>query len=450
MTVRDEEAIAARPALLSEVAGKAGQQSLIDAMIAARLLVSDEDTAGAVMIRVAHEALLSRWPRAQAIANANRNFLETRARVQCNAPRWLLDNRNPDLLLPPGKRLAESEELLLSRHDELEDPIVSYINASMQAQQLRLEKERQADRQRIEREEAAKRERLEREETAKRERLEREAERRGLVAQAATRLARRTRYAAAISLLLAALAGLGAIVGFYGQYEARRQALLAETNASQAYAAEQKALEARNQALRNQSLSLAFLSEQAAYAGDTEAAILWALEALPKDVSAPDRPFLKEAEIALYRALLLHRQTLLFRHDQGVISAAFNATGDQIVTSSHDKTARVWNATTGAAIAALNGHDGVVERAVFSPNGRFILTAGRDGTARVWMLPRAGRSCCFRSPAMFTPQYSMLPARASSLDPILSPPTFGMLKPERRLRRRTDLEQHPRRLVLTE
>ena len=64
-------------------------------------------------MRVAHEALLSRWPRARDIINANRSFLETRARLQTEARRWLSDNKNPELLLPPGKRLAEGEELLL-------------------------------------------------------------------------------------------------------------------------------------------------------------------------------------------------------------------------------------------------------------------------------------------------------------------------------------------------
>ena len=373
MTVRDDEAITARPALLSQVAGRSKQRALVDAMVAARLLVIDENASGDPVVRLAHEALLTRWPRAQAIANSNRDFLETRARVHADARRWLLDNKNPDLLLPAGKRLAESEELLQSRREEVEDQIVLYVEASLRAQQARLEKERQSERERIESEEAA-----------KRERLEGEAERRRLAAEAATLLARRTRYAAAISLVLAILAGIGAIVGFYGQHEARRQTLLAEANANQARASEQNALNARNEALRNQSLSLVFLAQQATDAGDTETAILLALEALPKDFAAPDRPYVKEAEIVLYRALLAHSQTMVFRQDGGVTYAAFNSTGDRIVTSSYDKTARIWNSANGSEIAVLKGHEGVVEKATFSPDGGRIATAGRDGTARIW------------------------------------------------------------------
>ena len=82
-TVRlGDEAITAGPASLADVAGTPAQAALVDALIAARLLVSDEDAEGHAVIRVAHEALLSRWPRARDIVNANRDFLETRARIQ--------------------------------------------------------------------------------------------------------------------------------------------------------------------------------------------------------------------------------------------------------------------------------------------------------------------------------------------------------------------------------
>ena len=46
--------------------------------------------------------------------------------------------------------------------------------------------------------------------------------------------------------------------------------------------------------------------------GDIEAAILLALEALPKDMTSPERPFSIEAEAALYQALLQNRQVMVF------------------------------------------------------------------------------------------------------------------------------------------
>ena len=64
--------------------------------------------------------------------------------------------------------------------------------------------------------------------------------------------------------------------------------------------------------------------------------------------------------------------------------AAFNPTGDRIVTSSYDKTARIWDVPSGTETAVLKGHEGAVERAEFSPDGSRVLTAARDGTARIW------------------------------------------------------------------
>ena len=64
--------------------------------------------------------------------------------------------------------------------------------------------------------------------------------------------------------------------------------------------------------------------------------------------------------------------------------AAFSPTGDRIVTSSFDKTARVWNVEDGSEIAILKGHQAVLETATFSPDGSRVITAARDGTARIW------------------------------------------------------------------
>ena len=190
--------------------------------------------------------------------NANRDFLETRARVQSDARRWDSDNKNPDLLLPAGKRLVEAEELLLSRGEEIDGPTADYIQASSLARREKVEREQKSERARMEAEAAA-----------------------------ATLLARRTRFAAAAAILLAAIAGAGAVAGLLGQREAEQQAIEAKNSADQARAAEgqaleagQKAIEARDEALRSQSLALAFLSQQTAASGDTEAAILLALEAL--------------------------------------------------------------------------------------------------------------------------------------------------------------------------
>ena len=150
-TVRlGDEAMTLRPAPLADVANTPAKSALVDALIAARLLVSDENAEGQAVIRLVHEALLTRWPRAREIVSANRNFLETRARVQADARRWVSSGKNAELLLPHGMRLAEGEELLRSRGEEVGDQVGAYITTSALAEQTRIETERQAERTRIE------------------------------------------------------------------------------------------------------------------------------------------------------------------------------------------------------------------------------------------------------------------------------------------------------------
>ena len=57
-----------------------------------------------------------------------------------------LGRQEPGPSAAAGKRLAEGEELLLSRREEVDDQIVDYIEASSSAQKAAAEKERQAER----------------------------------------------------------------------------------------------------------------------------------------------------------------------------------------------------------------------------------------------------------------------------------------------------------------
>lgn len=114
----------------------AARSDLVDAFLAARLLVSDGDTeAGAV--RVTHEALLQRWPLAARIVNQNREFFLVRERVQADAALWRSEARDPGLLLAAGKRLSEATELLSHRHEDLDADLREYIEASVSAEESR-------------------------------------------------------------------------------------------------------------------------------------------------------------------------------------------------------------------------------------------------------------------------------------------------------------------------
>ena len=71
-------------------------------------------------------------------------------------------------------------------------------------------------------------------------------------------------------------------------------------------------------------------------------------------------------------------------HYAVVCSAAFSPDGQRVVTASCDKRARLWDASSGKAIGLPMQHDGEVVSAAFSPDGQLVVTASYDKTARLW------------------------------------------------------------------
>lgn len=78
------------------------------------------------------------------------------------------------------------------------------------------------------------------------------------------------------------------------------------------------------------------------------------------------------------------RLGLPLRHSDGVSHAAFSPDGAHVVTASEDGTACVWDVQTGRALTPRLRHRAPVTEASFSPDGYWIVTACQDRTARVW------------------------------------------------------------------
>ncbi|KAF7970641.1 hypothetical protein HWV62_23370 [Athelia sp. TMB] len=74
-------------------------------------------------------------------------------------------------------------------------------------------------------------------------------------------------------------------------------------------------------------------------------------------------------------------------HTKGVSSVAFSPDGQWIASGSADYSVCVWNAETGALIAGpFAGHIGTVYSVAFSPDGKRIASGSADKSVRVWNL----------------------------------------------------------------
>ncbi|HEY2354935.1 MAG TPA: hypothetical protein VGH79_08585 [Gaiellaceae bacterium] len=78
------------------------------------------------------------------------------------------------------------------------------------------------------------------------------------------------------------------------------------------------------------------------------------------------------------------RRLLLVGATGAIVDAAISPDEDKIATGSTDQLARIYNEKNGALIAPLSGSDDTVTSVAFDPTGRTLVTGSKDGTARLW------------------------------------------------------------------
>ena len=304
---------------------KAGTKGLVDLFVEKRLLVADTDSQGEVTVYVAHEALLREWQRVKEWLAENREFLRMRDRLDSSLKLWVSRGKQKDDLLEPGLHLAEGEKLVKDFGPSLSREQTDYIYASNAERKRR--KQAQA----------------------------------------------RIRYTvmAAISIL--------AIVAAFQWLRAERQ----RQSVAQAFKSEAQITTKLQEQLRQASWASFNQAERQFVSGEWREGIALLARAIKFD------PQNQVASERFFQELIVHRENALrlpitsFRHQDLVVGAAFSPDGTLILTASADKTAKLWDASSGKLIASFN-HQDELKDAAFSPDGTQILTAGVDKTAKLW------------------------------------------------------------------
>jgi WD40 repeat protein len=75
-------------------------------------------------------------------------------------------------------------------------------------------------------------------------------------------------------------------------------------------------------------------------------------------------------------------------HAGRVGTIQFDPAAARLVTTSHDRTARVWSLDGSGDVAVLRGHAHHVVAAAFSPDGRRVATCSREPSIRIWDVSR--------------------------------------------------------------
>lgn len=79
-------------------------------------------------------------------------------------------------------------------------------------------------------------------------------------------------------------------------------------------------------------------------------------------------------------------------HDHNVSSVAFTPSGDHVVSSSRDRTIKIWEVSTGYCIRTLIGHRDWVRQVRMFHDGSLMASCSNDQSVFVWQIPTSALS----------------------------------------------------------
>jgi WD40 repeat protein len=353
---------------------------LIDAMVAKRLMVKDQQD-GEVVVEVALESLLRQWDELAEWIRAERHDLKVADDVEHAATAWRSNDKDPAWLLT-GSRLSDAEKVVgSSTFSQRMNPVREYLDASRQSEN----------------------ERLKAKEEHRRAELRNAQERQAIAEAHATDLRKRSHVLRAVLAItavvaVAAIAGLGFAMHARGQAQHRfRQAtsvrLDSEADAILGGTKPGNDARAYNEVLVANALSPKTFEEDvysvAVKTFSTIKLIDTSTEIFGARFSPHGRRFVTGGEggrLRLYDAETgLQLGPDLTGHTGWVNDAIFSPDGRKIVSVSDDRTIRLWDADTGKPIGQpITGHQGEVWAVAWSPDGHIIASGGVDKTVQLW------------------------------------------------------------------
>ena len=71
-------------------------------------------------------------------------------------------------------------------------------------------------------------------------------------------------------------------------------------------------------------------------------------------------------------------------HGAAVGAVAWAPNGQRLASGSSDRTAQVWDASSGTTLVTFRGHAGAVQSVAWSPDGKRMVSGGDDHTVQIW------------------------------------------------------------------